>query len=141
MNIEQISQIIERLERSTVDDFEVEVDGFVLRGHFSLRTLPSSNSNECSMPLAASATKPSASTDTTIVKSPSMGKFTATHPLTQATSSLDPGRNLVADEILGFIISGTVIQPILAPKASILRQCLVEQDQVIGYAQPLFELS
>ncbi|MBF5006916.1 hypothetical protein [Diaphorobacter caeni] len=140
MNIEQVSQIIERLERSTVDDFEVEVDGFVLRGHFSSRAPSRSDSSECPAALSVSSAKPAALSETTTVKSPSMGIFTTVHPLTQATYSIDAGRNVAAEEILGFIILGSAIQPVLAPKASILHRSLVEDKQIVGYGQSLFEL-
>lgn len=74
-----------------------------------------------------------------VVKAPIAGHFHLSHSSVVADGDRYP-RVVVADDVIGFIRISQVLVPVRAGRAGSLTGQLVEQDALVGYGDPLFEL-
>lgn len=75
-------------------------------------------------------------TSATTVKAPIAGLF---HLAPPADGEAFP-RPVTADSVVGFIRIGHVLVPVIAGRACLLTGQLAEQDAVVGFGDPLFEI-
>lgn len=83
-------------------------------------------------PKAASAQPTSATT----VKAPIAGLFYFAPP----TGGDKFPRRVAADAVVGFIRIGHVLVPVIAGRAGLVTGQLAEQDALVGFGDPLFEI-
>lgn len=118
-----IAALSAALTAAGVDGIEIE------QGHQKLRIVVEGNGAASVLVDAAKAA------ETNVAKAQLAGIFT--HARTVSGSLL---RNVANGEILGFIRIGPVLLPVKASKTGILTRVLAENDALVGYGAPLFEI-
>lgn len=76
---------------------------------------------------------------TMIVRSPGMGCIKLTHP--QQRNQFTPiGSQVEKGQILGFLQVGDLLEGIVSTQAGTLSKVLVSEGDLVGYADPIFEI-
>ena len=118
-----IAALSAALTAAGVDGIEIE------QRHQKLRIVVERNGAASVLVDAAKAS------ETTVAKAQLAGVFTHSR-----TVSGSLPRNVATGEILGFIRIGPVLLPVKASKAGVLTRVLADNDALVGYGAPLFEI-
>jgi acetyl-CoA carboxylase biotin carboxyl carrier protein len=74
------------------------------------------------------------------VPSPGFGLFLHAHPLHEA-ALVRAGERVTAGQVLGFLRIGALLEPVRAPRDGVVSAVLAPDGSLVGYGDPLFELS
>ncbi|MHC8381272.1 biotin/lipoyl-containing protein [Pseudomonas sp. LB3P14] len=74
-----------------------------------------------------------------IVRSPGMGFIKLTHPQ-QRNEFIPLGSSIEKGQILGFLQVGDLLEGVVSPQAGTLSKVLVAEGDLVGYADPIFEI-
>jgi biotin carboxyl carrier protein len=88
---------------------------------------------------SATTVLPRTAASRVVVKAPIAGHFHLSHPFVIPHDDKYP-RVVAADDVVGFIRISQVLVPVRAGRAGSLIGQLAEQDALVGYGDPLFEL-
>ncbi|MCY1235357.1 hypothetical protein D9M72_479710 [compost metagenome] len=69
-----------------------------------------------------------------------MGRFAARHPLLDGPAATS-GQRVEAGQTVGYLLAGSLIVEITASKAAVLGKQLVQEGELLGYGDAVFELS
>jgi biotin carboxyl carrier protein len=75
-----------------------------------------------------------------LLRSPGMGHFAACHPL-MSNPAAASGQAVEAGQTVGYLLAGSRIGEIIASKAAVLGRLLVQEGELVGYGDAIFELS
>jgi len=109
------------------------VDGLEITTPDTQVKLVVSSSGKAVIPSKAASAEP---TSAATVKAPIAGLF---HLAPAADREVFP-RRVSADAVVGFIRIGHVLVPVIAGRAGLVSGQLAEQDALVGFGDPLFEI-
>ena len=75
-----------------------------------------------------------------LLRSPGMGRFAACHPLLNEPAAT-AGRQVQAGQAVGYLLAGSLISEITASQAGVLGRQLVQEGDLLGYGDGVFEWS
>jgi acetyl-CoA carboxylase biotin carboxyl carrier protein len=75
-----------------------------------------------------------------VVRSPAMGRFYASHPLSDAPVAV-AGQSVITNQVVGYLLTRSVISEITTAHAGKLGRALVEEGSVVGFGTPIFKIS
>ncbi|MCS4296275.1 biotin carboxyl carrier protein [Comamonas sp. BIGb0152] len=73
------------------------------------------------------------------LRSPGMGRFAARHPLHESPA-VTPGQRVEADQTVGYLLIGALVEKITASHAAVLGRQLVEEGELVGYGDAIFQI-
>jgi acetyl-CoA carboxylase biotin carboxyl carrier protein len=127
----QLRELLRLTRRAMIEELELECGETRLRLRRQIEGAPA--------PLAeGDAADEAAAADLLLVTAERVGFFRAAGH--QAGSPRRAGDRLTAGAVLGAIDSLSVPIPVLAPRAGLIDEVLVEDGQAVEYGQPLFAL-
>ncbi len=130
MTVERIEAILQLAEQNRVTAFEIEENGARLHLRF----------DQAQQRNVAPAAPHSMESRQDVVSSLGVGFFRGSHPLVGASTEPRAGSALQDGDVIGFVQSGLVLQPVRAPAAATLGAALVEEGATVGFGTPLFRL-
>lgn len=74
-----------------------------------------------------------------VLRSPGMGRFAARHPLLDGLGATF-GQPVVPGQVVGYLLAGSLISEVTASQAAVLGRQLVEEGELLGYGDAVFEL-
>jgi len=128
MTLDDIGRIVARLETTEVTECVIEHGDERLR----IRLARGSESVREAEPVSV---RP----ETVIVKTSTFGTFRRTHPLAVVEQTV--GSPVQCGEHLGYLEIDSVLCAIVAPTDGILQRNLLQGGELVGYGQPVAELS
>ncbi len=152
MNIKEIRELIELIEQSNIDEFEMERSGVRIRIR---KTLPVPTIPRAEIVTETTATQPSAEIqieetpkakeeeeaeeENYIFKAPIIGTFYLT-PKPDAEPLVKPGDHVSEKTVLCIIEAMKIFNQIECDREGEIIKILVENGQPVEYGQPLFEI-
>ncbi|MCZ7447147.1 acetyl-CoA carboxylase [Agrobacterium rhizogenes] len=127
-----IAALTEALTAAGVDGIEISSP----RGHLRIVVAAGNSGQAVSVvktPPVETATVP------VIVKAPMAGRFCPSHPSASVDTDGLP-HSIGSADVLGFIRIGSVLLPVSAGRAGVLKRQLAEPDALVGFGDPLFEI-
>ncbi len=147
MNIKEIRELIELIEQSNIDEFEMERSGVRIRIR---KTLPVSTTPRAELVTETTSTPPAAEIQAEetpeeeeeknyIFKAPIIGTFYLT-PKPDAEPLVKPGDHVSEKTVLCIIEAMKIFNQIECDREGEIIKILVENGQPVEYGQPLFEI-
>lgn len=130
MSPEFIEKVVILLQKHSLRAFEFEQAGACL----SLRFDAKANGTSSSAHIEKVEEEPCK-----IILSPSMGVLRLTHPQREE-SFVKVGSEIKEGQIVAFLQNDDLLEEVKASCTGVLVAAVAEEGQVIGFAQPLFEL-
>jgi biotin carboxyl carrier protein len=131
MTPSDIEALAHTLQRQGISECEVHDDNeaftVALKLGFAEVTLPQK-------PATTAAQSPG------LVHSPGMGRFSAHHPLVDGPVAT-AGQRVQAGQAVGYLLAGSLITEITSPHAAVLGRQLVQDGELLGYGDVVFQLS
>ena len=129
MNLDEMDKLIALIGASRVQSFEFRGKGEHLR--VALEARPSKAPNVIPLIEVAKATP--------VVKSPGMGVVRLTHPQ-QGEPFARAGEVVKKGQIVAFLQYHDVLDAIVSEQDGVLSQARVNEGDIVGYADTIFEL-
>ncbi|NBA94872.1 acetyl-CoA carboxylase biotin carboxyl carrier protein subunit [Pseudomonas sp. R5(2019)] len=120
-----IEQVVQMLNKRALRAFEFEQAGACLR------LMPGGQA--LTAPVALAVAPPPT------LNATGLGHLRLTHPQ-RREPCVTAGTSVTAGQVLAFLQTGTLLQPVLAEQAGVIARVLASEGELIGFAQPLFEL-
>ena len=147
MNIKEIRELIELIEQSNIDEFEMERSGVRIRIRKTLpvpttpRTepVPETTSTPPAAEIQTEETPEKAEEENYIFKAPIIGTFYLT-PKPDAEPLVKPGDHVNEKTVLCIIEAMKIFNQIECDREGEIIKILVENGQPVEYGQPLFEI-
>jgi acetyl-CoA carboxylase biotin carboxyl carrier protein len=129
MNADDIEKLTSLVSKMAIKSFEYHEDDCHLSLVFNRSKAPTAK-------VVSLVPEQSASS---IVRSPGMGFIKFTHPH-QQNALIPLGTSVEKGQILGFLHVGDLLEGIVSPQAGTLSKVLVGEGDLVGYADPIFEV-
>lgn len=160
MKIEEIRELIQLLDRSSIDEFEYEQDGskLVLNKHkktdgqagpvYQQQPVYTESAPDRAAPMQgqgarqpekATAVEEQAEDQLHKIKSPMVGTFYAS-PSPEADIYVRPGDNVASDTVVCIVEAMKLFNEIEAEEAGVIVEVLAEDGELVEYGQPLFSI-
>lgn len=130
MTPDHIEQMVNLLQKHSLKAFEFEQAG----ARLSLKLDAKPGFSSSAERLAVAHHQPRKT-----VCSPSMGVLRLAHPQREAPF-VQQGSEVKQGQVIGFLQNGERLEEISATCSGVLVAVIAREGQVVGYAQPLFEL-
>ncbi|WP_248800824.1 acetyl-CoA carboxylase biotin carboxyl carrier protein [Pseudomonas sp. MWU13-2105] len=130
MSPQFIEQIVQMLKRHSLAHFEFEQAGACLR--LTLGGVSQTLEGASDIPRSALETQD-------VVLAPGMGILRLSHPQ-RDEPYIALGAHVEKGQVLAFLQNGVVLDEITAGRAGRVAAVLAAEGDLVGYAQPLFEL-
>lgn len=129
MTHEELEKLVAYVASSRLLSFELEGGG----QHLKLKMSPRATTSNKAVPLVESVKKPN------VIKSPEMGIIRLTHPQ-QSEPFLPVGAAVKKGQIVAFVQNGDVLEGVPSEHDGVLARARVSNDDVIGFADVIFEV-
>lgn len=126
-----IEQVVQMLNKRSLRAFEFEQAGA------SLRVMPGGQALALPEVLGPKPEPTTASAAT--LNATGLGHLRLTHPQ-RSEPCVTTGATVAAGQVLAFLQTGRLLQPVLAEQTVVIGRVLAGEGELIGFAQPLFEL-
>jgi biotin carboxyl carrier protein len=134
MTMDDIAQLLARLQRTDVTECEIQYGTQSLRVRFAEK-----KSQSQQPPLQTSAGEGFHAEPLTLtIAAPATGRFHATHPL--AIPNQSDNLTLRRGDHIGYVEVDSVFCAVVAPKSGSLQSTLMQEGRVAGYGQAIAEL-
>jgi len=139
MNFELIERLIQLLEDSSLDELEVEEEGFRVRlGKHGVAAMPAVMASPAAAAAPAAAETPSGLPEGTVtIDAPMVGTFYRA-PAPDAPPFVDVGKSVSDDTTVCILEAMKVMNEIKAKMRGTIVEILVENAQPVEFGQPLF---
>lgn len=133
MTLDDIGQVLARLQRTDVTECEIQDGAQLLRVKFAARNavLQKPTSTPIDSPISL---KPS----TLTIAAPSSGLYRPLHPLSSASAA--SGSTVRCGDHVGYVEVDSVFCAVVAPASGRLLSTLLQEGELIGFGQPVAEL-
>lgn len=144
MNLQELYGLMQKFEASSLTALEVEYDGGKVkleRGAAGMTSfaLPQPATAANIAPASAPAFEPTPSLTGRVVTAPLVGVFYVA-PAPGAEPYVKPGSRVKKGETLCLIEAMKVMNEVPAPADGIIRQVMAQNEQLVEYGTPLFEI-
>lgn len=132
MTMDDIAQLLARLQKSDVTECEIQYETQSLRLKFAREVSQSQQQASRGDGLQMAPT-------TLTIAAPATGRFRATHPLGNPDQS--DSLTVRRGDHIGYVEVDSVFCAVVAPASGSLQSMLIQEGQVAGYGQAIAELN
>lgn len=133
LTLDQVGTLSDWLAQAGLDELELTGPGLRLQLR---RTAPPNETPAAREPAPAPAFD-GAGLD--LVRSPGIGRFLRAHPL-RRDPLVQPEQPVKAGQPVGLLQNGTILSPVLAPRAGIVAEIVAAEGALLGWSDPVLTL-
>jgi acetyl-CoA carboxylase biotin carboxyl carrier protein len=133
LSLDQVGTLSDWLTQAGLDRLELTGPGFSLQ----LSRTASPNGTPASQEPLLATPVDDAAVET--VRSPGIGRFLRAHPL-HRDGLVKPDQPVKAGQPVGLLQAGTILSPVLAPRAGIVAEIIAVEGALLGWGDPILSL-
>jgi len=133
LSLDQVGALSDWLARAGLDRLELTGPGLSLQ----LRRAAPPNETPASQEPVLTTSIDDAAVET--VRSPGIGRFLRAHPL-HRDPLVQPDQPVKPGQPVGLLQAGTILSPVLAPRAGIVAEIMAAEGALLGWGDPVLSL-
>jgi biotin carboxyl carrier protein len=141
MNLQTIEEFVRLIEAGTVELFEIESDGALLRLRHGARSGSVRSATDVSVSSEALSLESAAASSSATIKAPATGLYFREHPLHSGIRTIQLPLTIQEGDVVGYLQVGAVVSAVLAPLSGQLQEQLIADGCLVDFGTELLRMT